>query len=388
MRRSHLLTAACALLAAAQPVLAQAAEAQAAAQTDGPQDALEQGLWMQMDEAERDLKTSQLVIHDPALNGYVRSVLCRTVGEAACAPVRLYLVHTPQFNATSAPNGAMQIWSGLLLRTQNEAQLAAVLAHEFAHFQDRHTVKLFRAAKSKSNAAAWLAFTGIGLIASIGLLRSIFAYSREMEQEADLAGVKKMAAAGYDAREAAVIWEQLRDEMDATAAARGTKSRKDKTGGLFATHPPSAERVAYLTKAATVTPGTPGATRAEPYRAAMAAWWPVFVDDQMKMNDFGATEYLLDSIAKSGGWTPWLNYARAELYRRRAGAGDLERAVAFYSQGIDAGASLPELWRGRGLALLKLGRAGDGRRDLEAYLGHAPNAADRQLITMMAGETT
>lgn len=375
-----------ALAMAAQPVLAQAIDASSPG-VRGPLDELEQGLWMQMDEAERDLRTSQLIIRDPALNGYVRRVLCRTVGDAGCHNIRLYLIRTPQFNATAAPNGVMQIWSGLLVRTQNEAQLAAVLAHEYAHFEERHSVSLFRAAKSKSNAAAWLAFTGIGLIASFGLIGSLFKYSRDMETEADLIGLRKMAAAGYDAREAAVIWEQMRSEMDATAAARGTASRKDKTGGLFATHPPSAERIAYLTREAELTPGVPGEKGDDRYRAAMASWWPQFIDDQLKMNDFGASSFLLDSIAKSNGWTPWLNYARGELYRRRSGPGDLEKAVGYFSEAIEAQATLPELWRGRGLALLKLEQSERARADLQEYLTRAPEAADRGLIEMMSGET-
>ena len=385
-----------ALLTAAQPIAAQSAASDAGPATETsieteapelyrPQDDLERGLWMQMDEAERRFRASPLIIHDPALNEYLRQVLCRTVGEAECRNIRLYILHTPAFNAAMAPNGVMEVWSGLLLRTQNEAQLAAVLAHEYVHFEGRHSVRLFRDARAKSAAAAWLAVTGIGLIASIGLLGSVFKYSRDMEREADLLGLDKLAAAGYDARQAAIIWEQQRAEMDATAAARGTKSRQDKSGGRVASHPPSAERGASLRSAAESTPGVPGETGADSYRAAMATWWPVFVDDQLKMNDFGATAYLLDSIAGSSGWTPWLNYARGELHRRRGNPGDADSAIGFYSQAIEEGADLPELWRGRGLALLKAGRQDEGRADLREYLARAPAAADRGLITMMSG---
>jgi len=156
---------------------------------------------------------------------------------------------------------------------------------------------------------------------------------------------------------------------------------------MFATHPPSAERVAYLRQAAMAQPGVPGETGADRYRAAMAAWWPVFLDDQLKMNDFGATAFLLDSIARSGERSPWVDYARGELYRRRAAAGDLEKAESLYSASIAAGADMPELWRGRGLARLKLGEADDGRADLKEYLARSPNAPDKDMITMMSGGT-
>lgn len=374
---------------AVEPALAQAMQAPGVAPSVThvayqPQDRDERGLWMQVDEAERQLKISPLVIRDPALNAYVRSVLCRTVGDERCGEVRLYITRAPHFNAAMAPNGMMQVWSGLLLRTQNEAQLAAVLSHEYAHFANRHSLRLFREAKSKSASAAWLAFTGIGLIASFGIWADLFRYSREMEHEADVAGLGWMARAGYDTREAASVWEQLRAEMDATAAARNVKSRKDKDTGLFASHPPSAERIAYLRQEAQAEPGVLGQTGADRYRAALGLLWPTFVDDQLKMNDFGASDYLLTSLA-GNGWTPWLLYARGELYRRRAGGGDLDKANSYYSDAMAGGGELPELWRGRGLGRLKQGEVEAGRADLREYLRRAPQALDRSMIAMMAG---
>lgn len=376
---------------AGQPLLAQDSapvEAPAAAEPAlyVPQDKDERGLWMQIDEGERRLKSSPLVIRDPALNAYVRGVLCRTAGEAQCRNIRLYITRTPQFNASMAMNGAMEVWSGLLLRTQNEAQLAAVLGHEYSHFENQHSLKLFREIKSKTSAAAWLAFTGIGLIASFGLTASIFNYSRDMERQADAGGLAMMARAGYDTREAATVWEQLRAEMDATAAVRNAKSRKDRSGGIFATHPPSAERVATLTAQAQQQAGAPGETGSERYRTQMAIWWPMFVDDQLKLNDLGASDYLINSMAAQG-WSPWLLYARGELYRRRAVGSDLDEAVRFYGEGITAGGELPELWRGRGLALIKLEQGEAGRADLREYLRRAPDALDKSMIAMIAGGT-
>lgn len=393
-RRFRTISLAAVLASLAQPIALAAADAPSAsaavpAPVDEalyrPSDGDERGLWQTMDEEERKLRSSPSVIRDPALNAYVRGVLCRTTGEAKCRNIRLYIMHTAQFNATMAPNGMMQVWSGLLLRTQNEAQLAAVLSHEYTHFENRHSLRLWREARAKTNAASWLNILPFGGIVSLGLLLSVFEFLRDMEREADEGGLKLMAAAGYDAREAAVVWERLREEMDATAAARKTKSRKDKTGGLLATHPPSAERVQYLTEGAKRLAGASGTPAAEPYRAAMERLWPILVDDQLKLNDFGASEFLLASLARSG-WTPDLHYARAELYRRRAAAGDMEAAAGFYSAAIAGGGILPELWRGRGLAQIKLGRAEAGKADLAEYLKRAPQAPDKAMIAMIVGE--
>jgi predicted Zn-dependent protease len=126
MRR--LLALAAALALPAPPTIAADLATPAADPTlYRPVDADERGLWMQMDEAERAMRTSPMVIRDPALNAYVRSVLCKVTGEDRCHNIRLYIVRTADFNAAMAPNGMLEVWSGLLLRVQNEAQLAAAM---------------------------------------------------------------------------------------------------------------------------------------------------------------------------------------------------------------------------------------------------------------------
>jgi len=352
-----------------------------------PQGADERGLWMDVAEAERELKTSNFIVHDPMLKAYVGAVLCRTVGSERCGAARVYLVRTPYFNANMAPNGMMQVWTGLLLRTRNEAQLAAVLGHEFAHFEKRHTLKSFRNIRAKTDAMAWLSFLpyGVGALAQIGIIGGVFANSREMEREADLASIGYLAAAGYAPAQAASIWGQLREEQDATAAERKRGSKKDKNGGFFATHPNSADRVAYLTTEASAAKDASGVTGDAEYRAALAPWWAVLIDDQIKLNDFGATEFLLARLASGSEWTSELLYARGELYRARARPGDLDKAAGFYRESIARGTTLPEARRGLGLALLRGGASDEGRSALVEYLKMKPDAGDRAMIAMLAG---
>jgi beta-barrel assembly-enhancing protease len=379
LRRFFLLAGAVATLAAAPPPV----------QTGVgylPQDKDERGLWMQMEEQERDLKHSTFVMQDPALNAYVRDVFCRTVGQAECKDVRLYLMRTPYFNASMAPNGLMQVYSGLFLRTRNEAQLAAILGHEYTHYRNRHSIQLFRSAKSKLNAAAWFgAFGLVGSLVQIGIIGSFYTFGREMEAEADANSIPMLVNAGYDPHSASLVWEQLRAEMDATAIARNKKSRKDKDGGMFASHPPTAERMTVLkAMAAKAVLSTTPDNRRDAYRAALAPFWADFIDDQIKLNDFGATEFLLESLAKEG-WTAELQYARGELYRARGRLEDLSKAAGFYRQSIALGAAPSEAWRGLGLALLRSGSADEGKAALKDYLTKKPSASDRAMMTMLAG---
>ncbi len=114
----------------------------------------EAGLWMYMDRIESRLKTSGRLVTDPALNAYVRQIVCR-LDPVHCADIRIYIVDTPHFNASMAPNGCMQVWTGLMIRAENEAQLAYVLGHEMAHYLRRHTLQQWRTVRDTSSALAF-----------------------------------------------------------------------------------------------------------------------------------------------------------------------------------------------------------------------------------------
>ena len=347
-----------------------------------PQDRDERGLWMQADEYERQVAHSNFVIRDPALNSYVRSVFCRTVGEIECKDVRIYLMRSPIFNSAMAPNGMVQVWSGLFLRVRDEAQLAAVLGHEYEHYHHQHSLRFLRDLKKKTDAIAWLGFVPFGFIVQIGVAGTIFSYTRDMEREADAGSVSLLAGAGYDTSAASRIWEQVRAEMDATATARGSKSRKDKDRGMFQTHPPTAERMTELAALATKQHGATITRNEAAYQAALEPWWPAFVDDQIKLNDFGGTELLLAEIARNG-WTGPLLFARAELYRSRGHPDDLVKAAGFYRDAIGSGNYPVEAFRGLGLALLRSGSTAEGRAALNNYLNRKPDASDRTMIAAL-----
>ncbi len=359
-----------------------------------PQDDDERGLWRQVDEFERQFKNSNFVIRDEKLNAYVKEVLCKTVGPE-CHNIRLYLVRNPYFNASMAPNGMMQVWSGLLLRVQDEAQLATVLGHEFGHYKKLHSLQNFRNIRSKTNTMGWLSVLPLGGLASLGLqlaqfglIGSIFSFNRGMEAEADLESIGYLNANGYDPAAAAEIWSQLRDEADATALARGKKSRKDKNGGIYATHPPTKERMTYLRDTAVQLKAKPGAGSdrgKERYRAAVAPFWADFVNDQINLNDFGGTELLLGQLAAGDGWSSGLLFARGELYRLRGRPEDLTLAAGFYRQAVADPAVTPDAWRGLGLALLRTGDKAGGQAAVSKYLELKPGATDATMMRSLAG---
>lgn len=348
-----------------------------------PQGVDERGLWMMADEAERQLRDSPLLIRDDALNQYTRGVLCKTVGEDRCKGVRIYILRVPAFNASMSPNGTMVIWSGLLLRIRNEAELGAVLGHEFAHFEQRHSLLAYKRQRSVTDLMTWAGIAGAGLLAQLSALDMYFSYSRDMERAADVRGAAYLSASPYRIRPFADIWMRQMDEVDATAIARKQRIKRYDRGGFFSSHPTSLERSVYLLS---LSEGENklGDDGAESYRKALRSWRATFLDDQVKINDFGGSEYLFGILAKDYADSA-LWFARGELYRQRGNPRDLVSAAEFYQASIDALDAPPEAWRGLGLSLLRSQRTLEGRKALQEYLTRKPDAIDAKMIAQLIG---
>ena len=127
----------------------------------------EGGLWALMDREETRTRRSPFIVREAALRAYLVELACRLAGDH-CQDLRVYTVRNPWFNAMMAPNGMMQVWTGLLLRVENEAQLAAVLGHEIGHYVQRHSLARLQDAKSRSAFMALMVPLGaIGLIGQL-----------------------------------------------------------------------------------------------------------------------------------------------------------------------------------------------------------------------------
>lgn len=356
-----------------------------------PQGVDEIGMWREDDESERKLAASALVVQDEELTAYIKGVLCSAVGVDRCGSTRVYIMREPTFNATMSPNGTMRVYSGLLLRTRNEAELAAVLGHEFGHFESRHSLNEFKARRSGTDALAWGA-----LLASmspsygsrnayrdleLSIYGSFYRYNRNQEREADLLGLAYLNDSDLPPQAASAVWQNLMGEIEASAKVRGLKKPNFKAIAFTASHPPQEERAGYLSQLAR----PDGAARddgALRYRKALSKWLPVFLEDQVGLNDFGGSEYIIANLATQG-WTADLWFARGELYRTRGHQRDLTLAAQFYSNAIDLETALAPAYRGLGLSLIKTGQRQAGQVALARYLKLDPGASDAKMIAMM-----
>lgn len=343
----------------------------------------EGGLWGLFDREEARLRRSAFLIRDPALNAYVRDIACRLAGDH-CPDLRVYLVRTPHFNASMAPNGMMQVWSGLLLRAGNEAQLAAVLGHEIGHYYARHGLERLRDARSRAAFAQFLGFAfaaagagGIGSLAQMGVLATMFAYTRDQEREADAIGLELMARAGYAPVQASEIWSQLLDEIRGDNASASEYANRSV---LFATHPAIEDRRETLAAAAMKLPPSAAELGTGPYRQQLARFRTGFLSDELRRRRYGESLVLLDRLGRDLPDDGEVDYFRGEVYRLRAEPGDTERAMAAYEAAQARPGAPPEAFRSQGLLYRQLGRETEARAAFRRYLEQHPLAEDAEMI--------
>jgi hypothetical protein len=189
-----------------------------------------------------------------------------------------------------------------------------------------------------------------------------------------------LKASSYDPRCFADLWGRVMDEADATARGRRQRSTRYDRVAFFATHPATLERATYLRELAIAMDksGEDGRARLD---AAMVAWRPQLLADQIKLNDFEGTDYLLGELA-GAQWTADLLFARGELYRSRGNPRDLVSAAGFYHAALEQEPSNAEAYRGLGLAQMR-SRDPAAADSLRRYLAMKPNAADSAMISTL-----
>lgn len=161
----------------------------------------------------RKIRRSNRVIEDPEINLWIRSLGNKLLSNAPRSSMPLYFVvvkdHT--VNAYATLGGVIVIHSGLILRTQSESELAAVISHEIAHVTQNHISRMI--AKANRNKLAKGAAILAGVIASskdpqagqaiisatiATMAHQQLTFSRGAEAEADRVGLRVLARAGFN----------------------------------------------------------------------------------------------------------------------------------------------------------------------------------------------
>lgn len=348
----------------------------------------EAGLWTTSERAERDAKRSAELNSDPQLNAYVREVTCK-VAQDYCPELRVYVMDRPAFNASAAPNGYIEVWSGLLLRAANEAELAFVIGHEVGHYAENHSIEQWNTTKGWMTAAMVVTVgigvagayyqvdvSGMGDLVYLTAMSTIFSYGRGQETQSDAIGFDRAVAAGYAASAPASIWRSLQSETRASSFP--SVRRREAANSVFRTHPLTEDRISALEKRSVGRQdGDEGRDRLrDAIRPHLGRW----LDDEIRRRDFGGVLQIIDRLEISGEDLGVLEFARGEVFRQRRDEGDATLARDAYEKSSAYRDAPPSVWRELGDLEAKLKNPAAARSAYEKYLAAAPAADDRWIV--------
>jgi predicted Zn-dependent protease len=181
------------------------------------------------------------VVNDPVVAEYVNRIGQNLVRNSdAKVPFTIKVIEDPTVNAFALPGGFFFVQTGLILKADNEAELAGVMAHEIAHVAARHGTR--QATRQEiaqlgmiplifiGGAAAYGIYEASGILVPMGLLK----FSRTFESEADYLGLQYMYKTGYDPGAFVDFFEKIQT----------LEKRKPGTiAKAFSTHPPTDDRI-------------------------------------------------------------------------------------------------------------------------------------------------
>ena len=331
---------------------------------------------------------------DRDLTGYVQSVGSRLAARARRKNELKFEFHvlndsTP--NAWALPGGKIAINRGLMTELESEAELAAVLAHEIVHADAAHGAR----AQSKGVLTQIGAVAGMVLISSkvdssagqqaaaiipaLGAQLISMKYGRDAERESDEYGMRYMSEAGYDPQGAVQLQETF------VRLSEGRSS--DRLSTLFASHPPSRERVMLNKETASRLPagGETGRDRFQQQMRFLNRVKPAYDAYDAAMaaavkEDYETARSELDKALDIEPREPIFHALDGDLHAEN---NEYPAAMRAFNKAVELDGSFFYHLLRRGELRLGLGRDREARTDLEQSLGLLPTAQAHYLLGNM-----
>ena len=342
-----------------------------------PQEAQDYG-----DSMLRQMRALDMVVDDPLLDDYINDLGYRLV--ANCDKPKdhfaFFIAKDPEINAFAAPGGYIGVNSGLVLITQDESELAGVIAHEIGHITQNHLQRAFEDSKKDAPLMALVLLGAIAagagsrggdapmavLAGGQGLIaQKSINFTRKDEIEADRVGIQTLANAGFDPNAMAGFFQRMEDVMSADAGGIDVPA-------LLQDHPVTSARISdakaragALIAAQKLRPS--GSTMDRSQWARNTAPIP-FVKDPSILNQ------PLASANRKDTWA--LMHERVRVL-----AGDAPKLVIYYASGLQKqhGFDTTANHYGYALALTRSGRGTAAIDQLQPLLKSYPDSLILQL---------
>lgn len=359
-----------------------------------PENQDERGLWNIASGHENNIGNEGRIVRDREMEAYLESIAQRMLQgrlDHLDIEVDFIVVQNNILSAWVYPYGTVAVNTGLLTGMENEAQLAAILAHELSHFMQRHSYRELIADKRQSFVGKGLGLLATAAVASqtgqvnTGLMNVgglwtdlvTSGYSRKNEHIADAEGLELMAVADYDRAQAIKAFEILKQNF-----AYGVLS----PSLLWSSHPTLDDRLKNLAKAVekekkskTYKPGKVPDSDAY-YRAIAPAILRTGMQD-LREQYFARARGAFVKYAKARPADARGHHLTGETLRLEAPDGpDLGPRIAAYTAAVETDPGYAEAYKEIGMAQRQQGNADAARAAFEKYLSLTPEAVDAGII--------
>ncbi len=215
----------------------------------------------------RQVRRDPAYLPDPDTAEYLNTLGFKLVSMSPARHIdfEFFAVRDPMLNAFAFPGGFIGVHSGLVLGAANESELAAVLAHEIGHVEQRHIARMMAkqregsyiaigalllallAARSGSSSSGDAAQAAI-MAGQAAAVQQQLNFSREAEREADRVGFQTLLGAGFDPAGMASFFTRLQ---------QGTRIYESAAPEYLRTHPLTVERLSDIQNRARETRARP-----------------------------------------------------------------------------------------------------------------------------------
>ncbi len=344
----------------------------------------EQMLWRRAQKEQDTINDSGILYQDKEIENYLNQIAEKLQINSTSQDIsfQIKVIKDPNLNAFAFPNGVIYIHSGILARMDNEAQLAALLAHEMVHCTHRHSLRALQSIKNRSIYSALDQQTQTRtetareiarLLDVNGSIASISGYTRELETEADRVGLDLAVKANYDPREVLKLLKFLQQEIEI---------EKIQEPYFFGTHPNVQQRIENVNNWLTgkYRGDNTGIKNTTVFQNNISR---LFLDNarlDLRRGRFFRAQRTVEKFLAVKPDDARAYYFLGEIIRQRGRQDDAATATKYYEKSISLNPSYPEPHRAMGLIHYKDGEKRQAKKYFETSLLLSPDAADKAYI--------
>ena len=319
------------------------------------------------DKVEAQISTAPNRIKDTRLTKYIETVLCQLSADY-CQQVRIYVLESPEFNAHILPNGAFILLTGLLLRVDNESQLAYVLAHELGHYVSKHGIKKINFSKLKYANENLKPLDSSSGFASYLSLNS---YTQQLEIDADNYAITLLNNHLYDLNQVTRLFMNLLMENKA--------AKKENIGGFNSSHPGTEQRISLIQKLAVNTISRHRVNE-ESWSKIKVLYIKTWLQKELQKREFESSLVLLERLKGNAAEPLYFDYYFGELYAKQLGRLNQLKAADYYLSHLQATTRIGDVYKNLADVYVQLNEHESAKTYYLKYLELVPSADDYNLI--------